>query len=94
MMSAVDITVLGFATHRLVSIWAVEKIAHPLRAWCAGTRLAALTQCPLCVSIWAAGSLFLLLMYAGTVGLVIIYTLAASEVSILLQLLVQRLSFR
>lgn len=90
-MNLFELLVLGFAVHRIVSVWSTEQIMRALREWTLRTPLGYLTSCPLCVSVWAAAGAWTLWKHAGFVGESVIYIIALSEVSILIEFGLRRL---
>ena len=56
-MTITDFVILGVACHRLTGMW-FEEIAAPARRWLMRrqNRLAYLSQCPVCLSVWAGGA--------------------------------------
>lgn len=86
------VAILGLATHRVVSIWAVERILAPLREWTLRTWLAPLTGCPFCVSVWVATGFLLLWLYAGRWGQAAVLVFAISDAAVVIEFAIRRLT--
>lgn len=66
MLSPVQLTVGALAVHRLTRLLTEDEITRPLRAWAEarGGRLAYLSACPWCVSLYVAAGWAVVVSYA------------------------------
>jgi hypothetical protein len=90
-MTTADVLVLCLAAWRLLGLW-FEEIFRPVRERLVarGGKLAYGANCQFCVSVWAAGVVTALWMFARTPGAFLTLTLAASGAVVLMQHLVTR----
>lgn len=89
----VEYLLVGAAVHRLVAIWLREELARPLRMWAQSKRgrMAYLSTCPLCLSVWAS-AICLALWQSSAVGRFVVGILSLSELAIWIDALLSRAS--
>ena len=87
-----ELLILGLATHRLTTIWSIERITQRLREWTFTTFLQPLTSCPFCVSVWIAAGLWAAWRWGGIPGQAVAYVFAISNVTIFAEFALRKLA--
>jgi hypothetical protein len=88
-MQLTDVVILGLAVHRAVSLWTADEITRPIREWTFRTRLAPLTRCPWCLSVWMAAGFSVLWIVGGIIGVMLVATFAISTSAVVCEWIIR-----
>lgn len=88
-MQLTEFLILGFAVHRAITIWSADDLLKPLREWTFKTRVAPITRCPFCISVWFA-AFFYLLWCLGWLAQIPIIVLGVSGVAVFMEMILRK----